>query len=178
MHRFLLFAGLASVASVYISGNQNLINTYLEPNGGGGTQQITASASPAATKVSLSIPGHEEIKAGPNGHFQTAFRVNGREIEGLVDTGATFVTLNETMARRIGVSSADLDYRYAVTTANGATHAAHINIDRVEVGGVRVRNVEAFVLKDQSLSGMLIGMSFMNKLKSYKVANGVLYLKN
>jgi aspartyl protease family protein len=65
-----------------------------------------------------------------------------------------------------------------VTTANGTTEAAHITLDRMEIGSVRVKDVEAFVLKDKSLSGMLVGMSFMNKLASYKVEDGVLYLKN
>ena len=104
--------------------------------------------------------------------------MNGRSVSGLIDTGATFVALNETMARQLGVSRSDLDYRYAVTTANGMTRAAHITLDRIEIGNVRVRNVEAYVLKDNSLTGMLIGMSFLNRLASYKVEAGTLYLKS
>ena len=104
--------------------------------------------------------------------------MNGRSVSGLIDTGATFVALNETTARSLGVSRSDLDYRYAVTTANGMTQAAHITLDRMEIGGVRVRDVEAFVLKDKSLTGMLVGMSFLNRLASYKVESGILYLKS
>jgi aspartyl protease family protein len=66
---------------------------------------------------------------------------------------------------------------YGVNTANGQTKAAHITLDRVEIGGIRVRDVEAFVLRDTALSNTLVGMSFLKKLDSYSVADGSLNLK-
>jgi aspartyl protease family protein len=50
-------------------------------------------------------------------------------------------------------------------------------LDRVEIGGIRVRDVEAFVLKDEALSSTLVGMSFLKKLASYAVADGSLSMK-
>jgi len=64
-----------------------------------------------------------------------------------------------------------------VNTANGTTKAAHVILDRVEIGGIRVRDVEAFVLKDDALSFTLVGMSFLRRLASYSVADGSLSLK-
>ena len=49
-------------------------------------------------------------------------------------------------------------------------------LDRVEIGAIAVKDVQAMVLPDKSLSGMLVGMSFLNKLSSYKVENGALHL--
>lgn len=176
MHRILLFAVLAASAAVYASGRQDLLMQFASkdiPN------SLPKDESPAVVQLAqISAPGHEEIKANPSGHFVATFQVNGRSINGLIDTGATFVALNETMARKLGVSRSDLDYRYAVSTANGMTQAAHVTLDRIEIGAVRVRNVEAYVLKDNSLTGMLIGMSFLNRLASYKVEAGTLYLKS
>lgn len=177
MHRFMLTAVLVASAALYVTGHQDILLDEFGNEKPVSSDALTSSHQ-QIKQVKISAPGHEEIKASPSGHFIAHFRVNGRDVEGLVDTGATFVALNETTARRLGISRSDLDFRYAVTTANGTTEAAHVNLDRVEFGSIRVHDVEAFVLKDQSLSGMLVGMSFLKKLKSYKVENGILYLKN
>lgn len=176
MNRFLFVAAAAAMTAVYFGhAHKSLEGSVATAQVPGVDLQTTTAAT---TPVSISAPGEEAIKAGAGGHFNASFKVNGRDVDGLVDTGATFVAINEQTAKRIGISGSDLDYRYAVTTANGTTQAAHVTLDRLEVGAVRVRNVDAFVLKDKSLSGMLVGMSFMSKLKSYKVQDGVLYLKN
>jgi aspartyl protease family protein len=179
MHRYLLIAVLAASSALFASGHQDILLDYIDKAPVQDAHDVQAEPTTATVQnVRLNPPGHEAIEAGPNGHFEATFRVNGRSVNGMVDTGATFVALNETTARQLGVSLSDLYYRYAVTTANGTTEAAHITLDRMEIGSVRVKDVEAFVLKDKSLSGMLVGMSFMNKLASYKVEDGVLYLKN
>lgn len=176
MHRLVFVTTLAAFAAVYASSKPDMLAHLVQkkaPEAAG-----AQNSSPPAEAVKLSAPGEVSITAGAGGHFMASFRINGREVQGLVDTGATFVALNEDTARQVGVSRSDLDYRYAVTTANGTTQAAHITINRMDIGQVTVRDVDAFVLKDKSLSGMLVGMSFMSRLKSYKVQDGVLYLKN
>lgn len=176
MNRFLFATAVAAVAAVYFGhAHKTLEDSVATAQSPGVDMQATTAAT---TPVSVSAPGEEAIKAGAGGHFNASFRVNGRDVDGLIDTGATFVAINEQTAKRIGISGSSLDYRYAVTTANGTTQAAHVTLDRLEIGSVRVRNVDAYVLKDKALSGMLVGMSFMSKLKSYKVQDGVLYLKN
>ncbi|MBZ9789671.1 TIGR02281 family clan AA aspartic protease [Rhizobium sp. 3T7] len=121
--------------------------------------------------------GTMRLQADAQGHYSGDFRINGRQVQGLIDTGATYVALNESFARRLGYTGNQLDFRYSVNTANGTTKAAHVILDRVEIGGIRVRDVEAFVLKDDALSFTLVGMSFLRKLASYSVADGSLSLK-
>lgn len=123
------------------------------------------------------VVGSYVLEAGNSGHFSGNFLLNGKAVPGMIDTGATFVAMNETTAKRLGFTGNSLDYRYAVNTANGPAEAAHVMLDRVEIGGVRAQSVEAFVLKDQALSETLIGMSFLKKLKSYSVENGRMVLK-
>jgi aspartyl protease family protein len=117
------------------------------------------------------------LQANAQGHYTGDFKINGRPVKGLIDTGATYVALNESLARRLGYSANQLDFRQAVNTANGQTKAAHVTLDRMEIGGIRVQGVEAFVLKDDALSTTLVGMSFLKKLESYSVADGSLNLK-
>ena len=113
-----------------------------------------------------------------SGHFTGSFRINGRPVTGVVDTGATVVAFNTATARLLGLNLQPGDFTARVSTANGDTTAARVQLSRMEIGQIAVDNVEAFVLDDASLDGTLIGMSFMSKLASYKVEGRTLKLEN
>jgi aspartyl protease family protein len=173
--RTVIFASIAAalatqVPSFFGSGSQQTVNNvsanYVSAASGQG-------ASPAPVYGSSMI----RLQADAQGHYTGDFRINGKPVQGLIDTGATYVALNESLARRLGYTANQLDFRYAVNTANGQTKAAHVTLDRVEIGGIRVSGVEAFVLRDDALSSTLVGMSFLQKLASYTVADGSLSLK-
>jgi aspartyl protease family protein len=117
------------------------------------------------------------MEADGRGHFIGEFRLNGRAAEAMIDTGASAVAINRSTARRIGLSPANSDFIHPVSTANGTTHAAQVLINRIEIGGIAVRDVPALVLEDTALSGTLIGMSFLSKLRRYQVENGRLFLE-
>lgn len=118
-----------------------------------------------------------EIPMNRSGHFEADFRINGRSVHGLVDTGATYVTMNVSTARRLGIHPGSGDFRYRVSTANGHAKAARIMLDDIEIGSIAVRDVEAFVMEDSALSDTLVGMSFMSKLASYRVEGRTLKLE-
>lgn len=103
------------------------------------------------------------LQADSRGHFMTRGRVNGVQTPFLVDTGATFVSLGADAARRAG-----LDYRRGTpatsNTANGSVRIWRMNIDSLEVGGVRLLNVEAAV-HEHDLPFGLLGMSFLNRMQ-------------
>ncbi|MDQ0420311.1 aspartyl protease family protein [Peteryoungia aggregata LMG 23059] len=127
-----------------------------------------------AAKSSNTTSGQTVLTMGPGGHYQGTFKMNGKPVDAMVDTGASLVAINVSTARRLGFSPAALDFRYDVNTANGSIKAAHVVLDRIEIGSIRVREVDAFVLSDQALSSTLVGMSFMKKLKSYTAENRTL----
>lgn len=148
--------------------------------------QEKASSAPLAPSASVekvapstvSTTGRRvAIEADEKGHFKTEFRFNGRRIEGLVDTGATYVAINETTARRIGLSVPRADFRHEVSTANGKTKAAVARIDTVEIGRIRVSDIDAVVLEDRALSTTLIGMNLLKQLARFEVKDGVLRLE-
>ena len=118
------------------------------------------------------------VKSNEQGHFEAKFRLNGKSLPAMIDTGATFVTLNEADARGLGYGGNDLRFRYEVSTANGKVKAARILLKTVEIGTVQVRNVDAIVIRGKSLDRPLIGMSFMKKLDSYSAENDELRLVN
>jgi aspartyl protease family protein len=119
-----------------------------------------------------------ELKADARGHFVTDARIDGAKISVLVDTGATVVALSYEDAERVNLRPRSLDYDVPVMTANGTTNAARVTLRRVEIAGVEVRDVEGLVLPEGAMDGTLLGMSFLSKLRSFSVEDGVLTLNN
>ncbi len=144
-----------------------------------------ADAAPARTlSISSKVPADRgvtgrrvELAADGRGHFNGDFRLNGRTVPAMIDTGASVVALNRSTARRLGISPAQSDFRHEVSTANGRARAASVTIDRLQIGRIDVEKVEAIVLDDAALDGTLIGMSFLKRLGRYQVENGKLLLE-
>lgn len=116
------------------------------------------------------------IKRGDNGHYMTEAVVDGRRIDFMVDTGASVIALRERDAARLGIHPVANEYTAQVSTANGVVRAARVELNRVEVGGVEVRNVAALVLPDEALGQNLLGMSFLSRLR-WEQRNGKLVLE-
>ncbi|TIS81763.1 MAG: TIGR02281 family clan AA aspartic protease, partial [Mesorhizobium sp.] len=116
------------------------------------------------------------VAADGRGHFSSTFRLNGRQVDGMIDTGATLVAVNMSTARRIGLSLNPSDFSHEVNTANGTIKAAVVMIDRLQIGSISVDGVQAIVLDDKALGTNLIGMSFLNRLGKYQAENGTLLL--
>ncbi len=134
---------------------------------------ISMLAQPPATATGRRV----RLEPDGRGHFIGDFRLNGRTVEAMIDTGASVVAINTTTARRIGVTVSTADFKHPVNTANGTIHAAAATLSRLEIGGIVVRDVQAMVLDDKALSGTLIGMSFLNGLRRFGVENGRLLLE-
>jgi len=120
---------------------------------------------------------HAQIDMDKSGHFISEFRLNGRTVRAMIDTGATLVAVNTSTARRIGIRLVPSDFKYTVKTANGNVAAAAAVIDEITIGRITVDNVQAAVLPDRALDGTLVGMSFLGQLRSYNVENGALVLE-
>ena len=122
------------------------------------------------------MAGWAEIKASPNGHFIVQARINGTSTRAIIDTGATVVAIPYSKARRMGLKPAFLKFNIPVWTANGKVMAARTTLRQVEVNNVSVHGVEAIVLPDKSLKEVLIGMSYLGKLRRYVVNANVMRL--
>lgn len=140
---------------------------------------VSAARSDAAQRIASSTNSSGRmvrLAVDERGHFTGEFRLNGRRIEAMVDTGASVVAINQTTARRIGLTLQRSDFSHSVDTANGTAKAAMARIAELQIGRIVVRNVDALVLEDDALRQTLIGMSFLNRLGSFEVKDGVLLL--
>ena len=144
------------------------------------SKTVQAGAGQDASALNFSVDNARTytLKADEQGHFSGKFRFNGKTIGALVDTGATFVTINESDARSLGIGGNELRFRYKVQTAGGEVKAARVSLKSVEIGTVSVRNVDALVLRGRTLQFPLVGMSFMKKLGSYSADDSEMKLIN
>jgi aspartyl protease family protein len=115
------------------------------------------SASPSARSVVLT--------KGRNGHFAVDALVDGRRLEFMVDTGASHIALRQSEAARLGIFPRPSDFTVRVSTANGVTKAAMVQLRSVEIGDILVRDVAAIVHSDGGLSVNLLGMSFLSRVR-------------
>jgi aspartyl protease family protein len=104
-----------------------------------------------------------------SGEFAIGGRVNNARVTFLFDTGASAVVLTADDARRAGVEASRLVFDVPVATANGAAMAAETKLDQIAVGPIVMRNVPALVARRGALDESLLGMSFLERLKSYTV---------
>ena len=126
----------------------------------------------------LAQAGWTELKASRSGHFITRAYINGTPATAIIDTGATVVAIPYEQAERLGLHPRYLQFNRPVWTANGKALAAAIRLRRVEIDGVVVRDVEALVMPKGALGQVLIGMSFLGKLRRYAVNANTLQLFN
>lgn len=118
-----------------------------------------------------------KIRSDGGGHFIAQGHVNGSDVRLLVDTGASTVVLKAADAERAGIDVAGLSFTVPVQTANGTAYAAPVRLREVAIGQIVIDSVEALVAKPGSLNESLLGMSFLNRLKSYGVDGNFMTLR-
>jgi len=121
--------------------------------------------------------GTVEIARGNRGEFAIIVEINGARISTVYDTGASAVVLTQEAAKAAGLPLDFLNYSIAVETANGRARAAPVTLDRIKVGGITERAVPALIAQPGQLRMSLLGMSFLNRLKSSEVRGDRLVLR-
>jgi aspartyl protease family protein len=130
------------------------------------------------------VPGHVishgrtvEVARSNGGDFAIAAQINGARVPMVLDTGASSVVLTQNDAKAAGLPIDLLDYSVSIDTANGRTRAASVTLDRLAIGGLEEKSVEALVVQPGQLQMSLLGMSFLNRLQSWQVVGDRLVLK-
>ncbi len=116
------------------------------------------------------------IARSMDGHFAVRAAIDIVPVTLMVDTGASFVTLTQADARRVGIDTTNLRFTMPVRTANGTLLTAPVTLDRVSVGSIERRNVSALVAPQGSLDQSLLGLSFLNTLDGYTISGDRLIL--
>lgn len=167
----LLLAALA-MAIAYVAPH------YLDAAGPEPARSATAASPRAALGDGGESSGRRfRIAADPNGHFLVDALIEGRNVDALVDTGATSVALRYEDARAMGLIRPSDDFDARVSTANGMARARRVRLSRVRVGMITVSDVDALVTEPGALGVNLLGMSFLRRLARFEVKDGTLLLE-
>jgi len=115
------------------------------------------------------IKNHEQIiiAISADGHFYINLKVNNKNIRFMIDTGASETVINKKIAKDIGIDFGNIYYDKIFKTANGQVRGASINIDEIDVSGMKFYNVEASIT-ESDLSVPLLGMSFLKRFYKYE----------
>lgn len=122
----------------------------------------TRSSNQAPTARERCIPAEQHIYVSTHGMFKTLGYINGRAVDFLVDTGATYVSMDEKQALALGITDYKQGTPITLQTANGTSRGYRISLDSVKVGQIEVRNVRGTVGGDQNI--ILLGNSFLSNL--------------
>ena len=115
------------------------------------------------------------IKAGEDGHFRLDADVNNTRVRLLLDTGASFVTLNRRDATRIGFDIDRISFSQRIQTANGIGRVAAIRLRSIKIGPIVVKNLKALV-NQAPMSTSLLGINYLENLSAYTVKRDTLIL--
>lgn len=133
------------------------------------------------TEINAGI-GHRavaiRIRKSADGRFRTQGLVNKVSLPLVIDTGAASIILRASDATAAGIAVSELDYKTPIRTANGTAYTAPVEISKIQIGLLKLSNVEALVVKPGNLNESLLGMSFLRRLSSYDIAGDFLTLRN
>jgi aspartyl protease family protein len=124
------------------------------------TESVQAVKAPKEAKA-LTLTRNE------SGQFSINLAVNGSDVEFLVDTGADMVALTEADADALGILPGEEEFQPTMRTASGVGYGAQITIDEIEIGGKKLHDVEAVVVKD--LGTNLLGQTVLRQLRSVEL---------
>ncbi len=140
-------------------------------------QQADAAAMARNAPGKASGSQKVEISADAAGQYHAMVEIDGRMVNMLVDTGATFVSLTHEDAASLGLRLAPSDYNVPLLTANGELRAARTRLRRVRISAITANDIPAIVLPRGASSVSLLGMSFLKTLKGIEVASGTLVMR-
>lgn len=110
-----------------------------------------------------------------SGQYVTRGTINGQSVRLLVDTGANIVALNSSIAASLGLDVSQ-GKRVNVSTASGISESRLITLDVLQVGNIKVSNVQAAVIEGNYPEDILLGMTFLQNV-DISESGGVMQLK-
>lgn len=138
--------------------------------------EAKAEAAPTEQAQVAMADGRDVVlKADDAGQFHIESEINHVPVAFMIDTGANMVALTEAQAADLGLMIMPDDFQPNMQTASGVGYGASVTLDRLEIAGTELRNVDAVVVKDLPLN--LMGQSVLKQLGSVEMKGDTMVLK-
>ena len=108
------------------------------------------------------------ITRGDDGHFSVLAAINGHPTEFLIDSGATYTSINANTAASNGVEVDSSGYPVMLDTANGQTTAKRGRVKDLRISDIQLQDHPVLVSESFGNTNVL-GMNFLDGLKSWTV---------
>lgn len=122
------------------------------------------------------VGGETVIPLGADGHFRAMAQVNGQDLSVMIDTGATYTSIEEAAARKLGIAADPGRPPTELSTANGTISARFGLADQLRLGAIDARKVTVLIIPDTNSPVAVIGMDLLSRLKGWRVEDGKLIL--
>jgi aspartyl protease family protein len=161
-----VFAGLALIGVGMLSP---AFRGERKPSADGNQTAAVANAVSSPKRRSSTdpvvAPAPRELRRGPDGHFYADAQVNGTTIRFMVDTGASVVVLTAADAQRAGIHLPS--ERSMAMGVGGPVEIIPVTLDRVAIGGIEARAVQAAVADELPVS--LLGQSYLSRVGTVEI---------
>lgn len=101
------------------------------------------------------------LQSSTHGHYVATGKINNKNVVFLVDTGASYVSVPEAVAKRIGLKKGA---PLMVSTANGTVTVYATILGSVSIGDIVLQNIKADINPHMQGDEILLGMSFLRYL--------------
>ena len=160
-HEQLLRAGGPAVDGIrLISADSN--QAVLEVNGVSGVYTLNSVISGSYNHAQT--PRTVTIAPDSQGMYRVNGSIEGFQVEFMIDTGATFISMNRNHAKRLGIDFKSTGQEGISNTASGKDAVYTIELDRVVVGEISLRDVQAVVHDGEFPDVILLGNSFLQRV--------------
>lgn len=179
-----LIAIMGSKAMVEVDGARKLMEAGQSASGAkllnvsadavvfeAGGRKLTLSMDNRSIKSNISPEGGKKlVMPNDNGHFYAGLAINGLPLRGVVDTGATVLTLSSNHARAAGIDLSRATTGTAVT-AQGTVATRQTTINTLRLGDIVLHNIDALVIDGQFPPTPLIGMNVLQRFTMQRDAD-------
>jgi len=110
------------------------------------------------------------------GHFYANVSSGGGNVRGMVDTGATYLSISQVDAQRLGIKF-DTGAPISMRSAQGIMRAYLVKATEVKVEGIPLYNIDVVVSPGNFPETPLIGMSVLNHLDTRREGDSMLLTK-
>jgi aspartyl protease family protein len=103
------------------------------------------------------------IRDSNGGGYWAKGRINGKDVTFLIDTGASYVVMNNVQAKALKIKRGIREIQ--ISTATKTETAYQVILDTVSVGDIKLQNIPAIITKHEHPPYPLLGMSFLSHVE-------------